>query len=167
MKTHPLGHTFDYIVFRSPLLPAPPLHPSRVITCGCIYIWCLVQLFTRGNKQNAIHIRVVSGLHLQNWGLYQWLTHHHKRDKHFLQKQTSCNGQFGVITKWQSRESVKDDVAILVVKWYVLFQAHDQSTICKYYTNMDLWWRQYRVLWIWSNNIDQGEAEVNIVAEDQ
>ncbi len=31
---------------------------------------------------------------------------------------------------------------------------------------MDLWWRQYGVLWIWGNNTDQGEAEVNIVAED-
>ncbi len=32
-----------------------------------------------------------------------------------------------------------------------------------YYTNMDLWWEQYGVLWIWGNNIDQGEAKVNIL----
>ncbi len=41
-----------------------------------------------------------------------------------------------------------------------------ESTTHRYYTNMDLWWGQYGVLWIWGNNIDQGEAEVNIVAED-
>ncbi len=37
-----------------------------------------------------------------------------------------------------------------------------------YYTNMDLclWWEQYGVLRIWGENIDWGEAELNIVAEN-
>ncbi len=36
----------------------------------------------------------------------------------------------------------------------------------QHYTNMDQWWGQYGVLWIWGNNIDRGEVEVNIVAKD-
>ncbi len=34
------------------------------------------------------------------------------------------------------------------------------------YTNMELWWGQYGVLWIWDNNIDWGEGEKNIVVDD-
>ncbi len=31
---------------------------------------------------------------------------------------------------------------------------------------MDLQWGQYGVLWIGGNNINRGEAEVNIIAQD-
>ncbi len=35
----------------------------------------------------------------------------------------------------------------------------------EYYTDMDLWWKQYGVLSMWGNNIDWGKADVNNVTE--